>query len=724
MKRTFLLLTLSVLGLSASAQWSQNKTLEGGAVNAIAKHKTSLLIATDGGVFKSDDNATTWKWSGKGLESIAIAGLSTEAIASNDTVIYAATNGLRKSTDNGATWTAVTVPAGAEVADITFLKNKPYFLVNVTTGQATVTDLFKLNANGNALTKINGVAAANGATIFKNDTAIFVAYTNNIKYTTDGLGFKNFSKTGLVNNADFASIASDGSNLFVVQNQDSVYKFTSPSGWALQNSGLPATEAFANLKGLGTTLYINTFNQATGAASIYTTTNGGLIWTKAAATSPADLTIFDAKTINGVNYFGFDQGIYTTTNGTSFTAKVKGLLAANILATISNGTDILTMNETVGVLKSTDAGKTFSTFNTGITSTVGYTYLYKGITKLYALLNGTVGADLYSIDKAGTSWSKVTNPTYGAFNLFMGNSGDVLFMISANGQQDFKTFRSENNGTSWEEVTLSAEQSAVFFVYGDGDKTFFSGFNPTFSGPIITLSEDLGDTYTSNFIGIDPATVLITAFVSDSSSYLLADDGSLYLEDAGTWSPVSASGLGAVTITDIVDNGIYTYASTSNGIFYSTDKGESFKTFVVDTLYKGIALPLVQGFFGDGNNSRSIAISGDKIVLGTDGNGVWTNAKVPVVNSVNSKSNAIAIGLYPNPTNALVNVSTLLTEKSNVNVAITNILGKNVFTKSFNNQNKGAFNTNLDLSLLNAGNYFVTISTNNGTATEKVSIVK
>ncbi len=74
----------------------------------------------------------------------------------------------------------------------------------------------------------------------------------------------------------------------------------------------------------------------------------------------------------------------------------------------------------------------------------------------------------------------------------------------------------------------------------------------------------------------------------------------------------------------------------------------------------------------------------------------------------------VNVNIYPNPANKFINVSSLSIIDR---VQITNVLGQVVMTKEL-----GANGANINIENLKAGNYFVTIYSNDGVATKKLLV--
>jgi hypothetical protein len=80
-------------------------------------------------------------------------------------------------------------------------------------------------------------------------------------------------------------------------------------------------------------------------------------------------------------------------------------------------------------------------------------------------------------------------------------------------------------------------------------------------------------------------------------------------------------------------------------------------------------------------------------------------------------SNNALIKVYPNPSNGTIFIESALLNQASGNVQITDVIGKEINRKTLNvNEGKAI----IDMSDLNSGVYFVTISTNNSSCTQKI----
>ena len=107
--------------------------------------------------------------------------------------------------------------------------------------------------------------------------------------------------------------------------------------------------------------------------------------------------------------------------------------------------------------------------------------------------------------------------------------------------------------------------------------------------------------------------------------------------------------------------------------------------------------PVVQTY-----SNISYEVTGEQVVLGVDG-----------------VSFASGIGMSPNPTSDNINISLILHESADINITVTDILGKTVRQMN-NNYSQGNQSIRLELGGLSSGIYMVSLQSNGEVYTEKV----
>ncbi len=85
--------------------WEQTGGPEGGNIWCFAVSGTSIFAGTDGGVFRSTNNGASWTAVNTGLMNST----SVYSLAISGSTLFAGTNGggVYRSSNNGALWTAV-----------------------------------------------------------------------------------------------------------------------------------------------------------------------------------------------------------------------------------------------------------------------------------------------------------------------------------------------------------------------------------------------------------------------------------------------------------------------------------------------------------------------------------------------------------------------------------------------------------------------------------------
>lgn len=93
-----------------------------------------------------------------------------------------------------------------------------------------------------------------------------------------------------------------------------------------------------------------------------------------------------------------------------------------------------------------------------------------------------------------------------------------------------------------------------------------------------------------------------------------------------------------------------------------------------------------------------------------------------IVNSVNTVNAVETLKVYPNPSSDVVNVE--ISANTNVDgvVRVMDISGKVVYQEEINVAQGSLVTKTINVSTLNAGMYFVTITSNNGTSTQKLLV--
>lgn len=92
--------------------------------------------------------------------------------------------------------------------------------------------------------------------------------------------------------------------------------------------------------------------------------------------------------------------------------------------------------------------------------------------------------------------------------------------------------------------------------------------------------------------------------------------------------------------------------------------------------------------------------------------------------SIEENGNVFGMGVYPNPTNADANVSFSLNNAADVNITVTDLSGKVVYSNALGNVAAGTSEVALNTASLSNGVYMINVAADNAVSTEKLIIRK
>lgn len=100
------------------------------------------------------------------------------------------------------------------------------------------------------------------------------------------------------------------------------------------------------------------------------------------------------------------------------------------------------------------------------------------------------------------------------------------------------------------------------------------------------------------------------------------------------------------------------------------------------------------------------------------------NAPLVPASIANTASNVTEASIYPNPANEVSNIKFTLTEATNVDVQILDAVGKTVYTVANKNLTAGSYELPVNVATLASGVYMVKITTDKGSVSQRLSVVK
>ncbi len=542
------------------AQWVQTSGPGGAGVNALLASGTDLFAGTDGGVYFSSNNGTSWTALNAGLPNFTVRDLVVSG-----TNLFAATLGVFRSTTNGNSWTA----AG--------LSN-----ILISTLLVFDTDLIALSENGSSIyrTSNNGISWTETITNFYisslvvSDTNLFAESFNGYVYlsTDKGTSWDIFHPV-LPTDVPARSIIAIGTDLYISAGlYGGTYEIFRSSDNGNTWTAVVAAPPF------GSSIAVSGMNLFAGNSSgVSLSTDNGTSWT--VINTGLTNTTVNALAAIGTNLFaGTDDGVYLATKYSSnWTAS--GLTNTKINTLAVNGENLFAGTEASGVLLSTNNGVNWNTINTtGLPNEV--LKLFASGTNLYANARPVnVHEQIYRSIDNGASWNLDTNGLGwgGAHVLSFAASGTNIFIANGRG-----VFRSSGNGTGWTAMNTGLPVTTYDPGYGYPIRTSINVLSLAVSGTNIFAGTDSG-VFLSTNNGVNWTATNFTGFVSSvavSGPNLFAFSGDLFLStDNGTsWKAVGIGLPNGININAFAVSGTNLFAGAgtyNSGVFLSTNSGTS-----------------------------------------------------------------------------------------------------------------------------------------------------
>lgn len=515
-------------------------------------------------------------------------------------------------------------------------------------------------------------------------------------------------------------------------------------------------------------LYIATYAGST--ISTYKSTNSGINYTQVSVGHNFDggqawydfymqVNPFDPN----FAYVGSIDIWRTTNGGTNFENITNGYSGGSVHVDQHNmdfnplnSNELIAVNDG-GVWKSTDRGTTWMNLNAGLTLTQFY----------------RIAADPNNVNHVmGGTQDNGTQRTLGTVNwtaAFGGDGGEVCFHSQSSqfilGEtQNNGLQRSQNGGNGWQNATSGLTgsgawvgpiiahptTSGIFYTarqqvfqstnWGASWTAISSGTSGTIremaiskSNPNIMFATVNGVVFKStnggiNFVnsstGLPTRTITSINIHPDSSQVAIVTfsgfgAGKIYKTTDGgaVWNNIS----GNLPDSPVNDALIY-YPGTSTSIYYAamdigvffTDTWGATWTELADGLPNTVAMHL--DYHQATNTLR----------IGTHGRGVWeTHNPVGIINYNNQVPAGYSLQQnFPNPFNPVTNIKYDILSEGFVNLAVYDILGRELKKIISENQRPGTYTVQFDGSELSSGVYFYKLSANGYTETKKMMITK
>ncbi|MFZ1978748.1 MAG: T9SS type A sorting domain-containing protein [Bacteroidota bacterium] len=609
-------------------------------VNTLAVINTFFFAGTAGGVFRSTDKGASWTAVDSGLTIGFVACLASCSDGAGGTNLFAGTmldNGYRfslgggvfRSTNNGTSWSAVN----------NGLKASPVFA-------------FAVSPNG---TGDKNLFAAG-------DSGVFLSTDHGTSWTAVNNGLPKYSIHALAAYPNGAG----GMNLFAGTNGSGIFRSTdNGTSWTQVNAGLTNGTVYS--------FSIFSSSDGTGSTNILAGTDGGVFLS-------AD---------NGLTWSSFNSGF---SKNSSLSVPALAFSDSNLIAGTYGG----------GVSSSTDGGTIWKGESVGLT-TSNIPCLFVSHSNYFA---GTGNGVFLSINN-GASWNQMNNGLIdNGVNSFAA-SGINLFAGTGNG-----VFRSSNNGASWSQVNNGLLNISVYSLAVE-DTNLFAGT----SGGVF-LSTDNGSSWSAASTGLNGNGVSVFA-VSGKNIFAGTYYGGVFLStnNGTSWSAVDSGLISspinafAVSGTNIFlgDNAGFVFLSTNNGTSWSAING-GLGGLVVGTI-------------------SSLVVTQTTLFAGTDA-GVWSLPLSDIITSVPAKGSASLPTYfkldqnYPNPFNPSTTISFSIPQHSFVSLKVFDLMGREISTIVSGDLQAGSYSRCWNAKGFSSGVYFYRLQAGTYTQTKRLVLLK
>lgn len=663
-------------------QWLQTNGPNGAEVHCFAGRGTTLLVGTSGGLFRSNDNGTTWRSAGlEGVEVTAI-GLSP---SEGETVAFAGTqNGVYRSSENETSWVHVGLsdtPVRSLIVAVNGLGGKTVFVgswggIFVSTNNGTdwtPSNIGLTNMNISSLSVMGTTvfAGTNGGGVFRstNDGGSWISSGLSASYI-QGLGV---SADGLGETSLFASTF------------DGVFRTTNNGlQWYASNSGLTNVSTGA-LYVDGALLFVST-----RPFGVFRSTNYGTSWTvfNAGLTS----VYVEAFWINGPHVLaGTEAGVLRSTiDGGSWVTTNSGLLGAGVNALLANAGYLFAGSSSNGVFRSTDFGASWTPTNTGLTSPSVYSLASIGNV---VFLGAFAGVFLSLAND--TVWTPVGLNNSLVRRLV--SKGSTLFAAVTQGGYP-GVYRSSNYGSSWVGASVGLPIHQVYALTTDGID-LFAGTN---GGGVYRSTND-GESWSQ--INHNLSNLYVYGLVARDHEVFCATLGGVfrYVSGGANWAQANDGLAASVYDFGVSDSNVF--AGTSAGVFRWNAIGWT----AVNT---GLTHTTV----------KCITKGSEYLFAGTSNASAWKRPLADILSSSNLLHEELPKKLhlrqnYPNPFNPSTRIQFFTTHEAHVSIVLYDILGREIDVLVDDRLAAGEHEVLFDGRQLPSGAYFYRLTDGNSART-------
>lgn len=680
------------------SQWTAHGPY-GGHVQHLAVDRTNGMnvvvacghdMASNGGLWYSEDGGITWTPSS--IQNKPMYGLYPHPTQSGR--FYAGGEyGLYESTDGGANWSLIAYPSTFLLKIGVQTANPDIMVAGLSTNRG-----LRYSSDGGATwknTNVTGGFMKAFAVSDANPSKMFVAVSGNSSglYTSiDGAAWTSINPA---NSGECFGVYVDPENADIIILNAEFGLFKSEDGGTSWSNKLPVDGYFS----CSIVKYNNVLRAAFWYSDIYESADNGNTWTIVPNNIPEKT--WSALAVSDAGFLAASNGTIVREVEQELVLSVEGLNNAYVhcVAYYADRNELWAGTEGSGTWCSYDMGLNWEFKSTGLQSWWAFTfaptddYNRQHGRMLVATPDGAFYTDTY-----GESWQVLRqgSDSYSGV-LIHPEDSNVMWVSTSGGMIEYTT----NGGTSW-----NATPNLPFAFYPDfelcqnnnGDFRVLLNFEQL--AETVYYSDDLGASF-SPATGLDGATYFTDCSVRPAGDlpqmvYLSTNKGIYKSADGAVYE--KCPNLNGMAWSVLGSRGTDVYAGAENGVFHSTDEGQTWQAFNTNIDYVAI-WDLVYG------NTT------DVIFAGTRGYSVYAYGLEPFV-GVNPLQDLISkISISPNPANDHFVINNAETG----DLRIINLSGTVLMEMPINSNKQ-----KIDISHLPAGLYLIFFNTEKGNDIKKL----
>ena len=368
---------------------------------------------------------------------------------------------------------------------------------------------------------------------------------------------------------------------------------------------------------------------------------------------------------------------------------------SQVVALTLSGNSILAGTPGHGVYRSTDAGASWKSMSSGLTSSIAQCFTVSG-TNIYV---GTYGG-VFRSTNGGTNWvpcygpsNDITDLAFVGTNLFAASRASGVFISTDDG----KNWNSANSGLTNLIFTSLAVAGATIYAGGDAGVFRSTDIGRTW----LVLNDNLKGAF--GVLGVAGISVFAGTW----------PDGIFVISNNEVSWTFKNSAMDNSQFTSIVAAGNYIFAATwEKGIFLSTDHGSSWGSINGNLASQRI---------------NCLAVSSTDIYASVGGE-IWRRPLSGIISTSQimnpNPSDFSVLQNYPNPFNPKTIIHYSLPKTTRISLKIFNELGQVVSTLADEEKSAGNYRVAWDGSTVSGGIYFYRFQAGEFVETKKMVLLK